>query len=106
MVSQMYTIELKLHKAHSFDTEAPLVHNIMKQDDFNFEIVNLHFLMEIYLALLPVENAFTRITSNVSDLNNINQILTAKIRKQGYQCFKLRKTFSKFYHKHSESIVK
>ena len=58
----------------------------MKQDYFNFEIVNFHFLMEIYLALLPVDIAFTRVTSNVSDFNNINQILTAKILKQGYQC--------------------
>ena len=32
--------------------------------------------------------------------------LTAKLLKQGYRYHKIRKTFSKFYHRHSESIVK
>ena len=34
------------------------------------------------------------------------KFLTAKLLKQGYRYHKLRKTFSKFYHRHSESIVK
>ena len=44
--------------------------------------------------------------SNVNDFNNRNLILTAKLLKQGYRYHKIRKAFSKFYHRHSELIVK
>ena len=44
--------------------------------------------------------------SNVDDFNNRNLFLTAKLLKQGYRYHKIRKTFSKFYHRHSELIVK
>ena len=44
--------------------------------------------------------------SNVEDFNNRNLFLTAKLLKQGYRYHKIRKAFSKFYHRHSELIVK
>ena len=44
--------------------------------------------------------------SCVDDFNNRNPFLTAKLLKQGYKYHKIRKAFSKFYHKHSELIVK
>ena len=44
--------------------------------------------------------------SNVEDSNNRNLFLTAKLLKQGYRYHKIRKAFSKFYHRHSEFIVK
>ena len=44
--------------------------------------------------------------SNVDDFNNRNLFLTAKLLKQGYQYHKIRKAFSKSYHRHSELIVK
>ena len=44
--------------------------------------------------------------SNVDDFNNRNLFLTAKLLKQGYRYHKIRKAFSKFYHRHSEIIVK
>ena len=44
--------------------------------------------------------------SNVDDFNNRNLFLTAKLLKQGYRYHKIRKTFSKFYYRHSEVIVK
>ena len=44
---------------------------------------------------------FARVCSNVSDFNNRNQFLTAELLKQRYQCHKIRKAFSKFYHRHS-----
>ena len=44
--------------------------------------------------------------SNVDDFNNRNLSLTAKLLKQGYRYHKIRKAFSKFYHRYSESIVK
>ena len=40
------------------------------------------------------------------DFNNRNLFLTAKLLKQGYRYHKIRKAFSKFYHRHSELIVK
>ena len=44
--------------------------------------------------------------SNVDDINNRNLFLAAKLLKQGYRYHKIRKAFSKFYHRHSELIVK
>ena len=44
--------------------------------------------------------------SNIDDFNNRNLFLTAKLLKQGYRYHKIRKAFSKFYHRHSELIVK
>ena len=38
--------------------------------------------------------------------NNRNLFLTAKFLKQGYRYHKIRKAFSKFYHRHPELIVK
>ena len=49
---------------------------------------------------------FARVCSNVDDFNNRNLFLTAKLFKQGYRYHKIRKAFSKFYHRHSELIVK
>ena len=44
--------------------------------------------------------------SNVNDFNNRNLFLTAKLLKQGYRYHKIRKTFTKLYHRHSELTVK
>ena len=49
---------------------------------------------------------FARVCSNVDDFNNRNLFLTAKLLKQGYRYHKIRKAFSRFYHRHSELIVK
>ena len=40
----------------------------------------------------------------MDDFNNRNLFLTAKLLKQGYRYHKIRKAFSKFYHRHSELI--
>ena len=83
-----------------------------KRDDFNFEIVNFPFLYGdvpcspsygVYISQLI---RFARICSNVDDFNNRNLFLTAKVLKQGYRDHKIRKAFTKFYHRHSELIVK
>ena len=42
----------------------------------------------------------------VSDINCRNKILTAKLLRQGYRYHKLRKTFSKFYRRHSGLVEK
>ena len=44
--------------------------------------------------------------SNVDYFNNRNLFFTAKLLKLGYRYHKIRKAFSKFYHRHSELIVK
>ena len=82
-----------------------------KRDDFNFKIVNFPFLdgdvprspsYGVYISQLI---RFARVCSNVDDFNNRNLFLTALL-KQGYRYHKIRKAFSKFYHRHSELIVK
>ena len=68
--------------------------------------------MEMFLALLPMVYIFLSLfvllecvlmlmTSTIG-----TYFLTAKLLKQGYRYHKLRKTFSQFYHRHSELIVK
>ena len=49
---------------------------------------------------------FARVCSYVDDFNNRNLFLTAELLKQGYRYHKIRKAFSKFYHRHSKLIVK
>ena len=125
MVGQIYPTELQLNKDNSSDTEARFLDLILsitndivsskiydKRDDFNFEIVKFPFLdgdvprslsYGVYISQLI---RFARVCSNGDDFNNRNLILTAKLLKQGYKYHKIRKAFSKFYHRHSELIVK
>ena len=121
MVGQIYPTELQLNKANSSDTEdlnLSITNGIVsskiydKREDFNFEIVNFPFLdgdvprspsYGVYISQLIL---FARLCSNVDDFNNRNLFLTAKLLKQGYRYHKFRKAFSKFYHRHSELIVK
>ena len=83
-----------------------------KWDDFNFEIVNFPFLngdvprSPSYGEYISQLIRSARVCSNVNDINNRNLFLTAKLLKQGYRYPKIRKAFSKFYHRHSELIVK
>ena len=44
--------------------------------------------------------------SNVDDFNNRNLFFTFTLLKQGYRYHKIRKVFSKFYHRDSELFVK
>ena len=70
-VSHIYPTELQLNKANPSDTEAPFLDLDLsitndkistklydKRDDFNFEIVNFHFLVEMFLAPLPMVYVF------------------------------------------------
>ena len=60
-------------------------------------------MMYIYLNL---RIRFARVSSHVTDFNNRNKFLTAKLLKQGYRYYKLPKAFSKFYLRHFELIEK
>ena len=125
MVGQIYPAELQLNKANSSDSKAPFLDLYLsitngiisskindKRDDFNFEIVNFPFLdgdvprspsYGVYISQLI---RFARVCSNVDDFINRNLFLTAKLLKQFYRYHIIRKAFSKFYHRHSELIVK
>ena len=84
----------------------------LKSNDFDFEIVNFPFLdgdvprspsYGVYISQLI---CFARVFSNIDDFNNRTLLLTAKLLKQGYRYHKIRKAFSKLYHRDSELIVK
>ena len=69
-------------------------------------------MMEMFLAPLPMAYIFLSLlvlqecVLMLMNFDNRNLILTAKLLKQGYRYHKIRKAFSKFYHRHSELIVK
>ena len=118
MVDRIYPTKLQLNRANSSDTEAPFwalnlcisngtVSNEIydKRDDFfDFDIVNFPFLdgdvprrstsYGVYISQLI---RLARASSSLSDFNYRNKALTAKLLRQGYRYFKLRKAFSKFY---------
>ena len=83
-----------------------------KRDYFDFDIVNFPFLDDdvprrpsygVYISQLI---RFARVCSHVDDFNTRNKCLTAKLLKHGYRYHKLKKAFSKIYHRHYESISK
>ena len=50
-----------------------------KRDGFNFEILNSHYVMEIFLALLPMVYIFlSLLVSNIDDFNNRNLFFDCK----------------------------
>ena len=125
MVDRIYPTEFQLNRANSSDTEAPFLDlNLCisngtvsaklydKRDDFDFDIVNFPFLdgdvprrtsYGVYISQLI---RFARASSNLNDFNYRNKALTAKLLRQGYRYFKLRKAFSKFYRRHSALLEK
>ena len=119
MVDRIYPTELQLNRANSSDTEAPFLDlNLCisngtvstkiydKRDDFDFDIVNFPFLEAMspgvpHMGYTYLNIRFARASSNLNDFNYRNKALTAKLLRQGYRYFKLRKAFSKFYRRHS-----
>ena len=83
-----------------------------KRDNYDFDIVNFPFLdgdvpqrtsYEVHISQLI---RFARASSNLNDFNYRNKALTAKLLRQGYRYFKLRKAFSKLYRRHSALVEK
>ena len=125
MIPLIYPKELKLNKANDSDTKAAFLDLDLsiengvisskiydKRDDFNFSIVNYPHLdgdipkstsYGVYISQLI---RFARASSNVADFNERNLLITEKLLKQGYRYHKLRKTFSKFYHRNTDLISK
>ena len=83
-----------------------------KRNDFDFDIVNFPFLdgdvsrRTLYGVYISQFIRFAEASSNLSGFNSRNKALTAKLLRQGYQYFKLRKAFSKFYGRHSALVDK
>ena len=81
-----------------------------KHDDFDFDTVNFPSLdgdiprAKSYGVYISQLIRFARVSSHVTDFNTRNQILTAKLLKQGYQYHKLRETFSKFHRHHFDLV--
>ena len=99
MDHRIYPAELQLNKANASDTEVAFldlnlsIHNDIvstkiydKRDDFNFDIVNFPFLdamsLNVSVMVYIYLNLF-RASSHVTDFNNRNKFLTAKLLKQG-----------------------
>ena len=123
MVDRIYPTELQLNRANSSDTEAQFLDlNLCisngtvstklydKRDDFYFDIVIFLFPRWRCLPGVPhmgytyLNIKFARASSNLSDFNYRNKALTAKLLRQGYRYFKIRKAFSKFYRRHSALV--
>ena len=123
MVKRIYSTELQLNKANSTDTEAPFLNlHLAISDGFisskiydkrdDFDIVNFLLLdgdipratsYRVYISHLIWS---AKVSIHVTDFFTRNQILTAKLLKQGYRYHKLRKTFSKLYRRHYELVSK
>ena len=125
MVDLIYPAERQLNKADSSDTEAPFwdlnltISNgtvstklYDKRDDFDFDIVNIPSFdgdvprrtsYRVYISQLI---RFARASYNVGYFNCRNKTFTAKLLRQGGRYHKLRKTFSKFYRRHSGLVEK
>ena len=77
---------------------------------FGFDIFNLPFLD----GDVPRHTSYGVYTSQLirslehllSDFECLDKALTAKLLRQGYHYHKLRKTFSKFYRRHSGLVEK
>ena len=125
MIPSIYPKELKLNKANTTDTYAAFLdldltidNSIIsskiydKRDDFDFNIVNFPHLdgdvprapsYGVYISQLI---RFCRACSFVDDFNIRNIALTERLLKQGYRYHKLRKAFSKFYHRNLSLVSK
>ena len=123
MVNHIYTSELQLNKAYVSGTEASFLDLHLsisdgfvktkifdKRGDFDFDSVNFPFLdgdvprstsYDVYISQLI---RFARVSSNVDDFNTRSKVLTAKLLRQGYRYYKLRKAFPKFYRRHFDLV--
>ena len=83
-----------------------------KRDDFDIDIVNFSYLdgdvrrRTSYGINISQLIRFARASSNLSNLNCHNKVLTIKLLRQGYRYHKLHQAFSKFHRRHSALVEK
>ena len=119
MVNRIYPPELQLNKANTSDIEAPFLDLHLsisngfvsskiydKRDDFDFDIVNFPFLDGDVPCSTSYGFTYLNLFGHVADFNARNKSLTTKLLQQDYRYHKLRRTFSKFYHRHYELVSK
>ena len=121
MVNHIYPSELQLNKANVSDTAAVFLdlHLSMpdgfvqtkifdKRDDFDIDIVNFPFLdgdvprSTSYGVYISQIIRFARVSSYIDDFNTRNKVLIARLLRQGYRYYKLRK----FYRWHFDLVSK
>ena len=103
----IFLISAQKHRLWILVRTASMSRNMKNISEFLSE--NIQFLVvkiSIYLkrsVFLMISQLirFARASSNLSDFNCRNKALTAKLLRQGYRYFKLRKAFSKFYRRQS-----
>ena len=119
MVDRIYPTELQFNRTNSSDTEAPFLDlNLCisngtvstkiydKRDGFDFDKVNFPFLDGDVPRHISYGVYISQLIRILSDFNCRNKALPAKLLRQGYRYFKLRKAFSKFYRRHSALVEK
>ena len=83
-----------------------------KRDNFDFDILNFHFLdgrvvrstsYGVYISQLI---RFARVPSQVDGVNIRSKVLTAKLLRQGYTYYKLRKAYSIFHRRKFDLVSK
>ena len=123
MVSQIYPSELQLNKAGASGAEAAFLdlhlsisNDILsagiydKRDDFGFGVVNFPFLdgdvprSASYGVCVSRLVRFAGASGCVAGFGAHGGLLARRLLKQGYQCHRLRKTFSKFYRRYYDLI--
>ena len=96
----IHLTEIQLNRANSSDTEASFF-------ALNLCISNGTVSAKIYDKWDDFDLIRSaRASSNLSDFNYRYKALTAKLLRQGYRYFKLRKVFSKLYRRHSALVEK
>ena len=83
-----------------------------KRDDFSFPIVNFPFLdgvvplapsYGVYISQLV---RYARVCCDVFDFNERNICITSKLLNQGFRYHKLLKTFTKFFRRYKDLVLK
>ena len=107
MVKRIYPSELQLNKTNVSDTEAffldlhlsisdgfvkTKIYN--KRDDFDFDIVNFPFLVDVprstsYGVYISQLIRFAGVSSHVDAFNTRYKVLTSKLLRQGYRDHKM-----------------
>ena len=123
--AEIYPKELTLNKANKDSFHCPFLDLDVsisqgkfitkiydKRDDFSFPIVNFPFLdgdvplapsYGVYISQLV---RYARVCSDVLDFNDRNICITGKLLSQGFRYHKLVKSFTKFFHKYKDLILK
>ena len=123
--AEIYPKELTLNKSNVFGNNCPFLdldisvlngklHTKIydKRDDFSFPIVNFPFLdgdvplapsYGVYISQLV---RYARVCCDVFDFNERNLCITGKLLNQGYRYHKLLKTFTKFFHRYKDLVLK